>query len=82
MLPARKMLGPGISSALTRQHLVHMRDKRCGRRAAGVTPHGFREVDVAVPEAGDDGLARAIDHVRIGRNLDLTGASDGCDDAR
>ena len=65
----------------SRQHLLHVRRERRGRRAAGVLPHGFREMDVAVPEAGDDGLAGAIDHARIGRDLHVAAAADRGDDA-
>ena len=55
--------------------------ERRRRRAAGVPPHGFREMDVAVPEAGHDRLAGAIDHARIGRDLHVAAAADRGDDA-
>ena len=38
-------------------------------------------MDVAVPEAGDNRLAGAIDHARIRGNLNLIGAANGGDDA-
>ena len=71
-------VGPEIphgGEAPSRQHLLHMCGKRCGRRAAGVAPHGFREMDVAVPEAGNDGLSAAIDDDGILRNLNFSPAA-------
>jgi hypothetical protein len=38
-------------------------------------------MDVAVPEAGDDGLAGAINDPRIGRNLHVVAAADRGNDA-
>ena len=37
----------------------------------GGSPLGFREMDVAVPKARDDGTALAPDHFVAGRNLNL-----------
>src|SRR6185437_17167268 len=53
----------------SRQHRLHMRGKRRRRRAGGVIPYGFGEMDVAVPEARNDGLSVAINDPRISRNL-------------
>ena len=65
-----------------RQHLLHV----FGAATLPVRWPAFlhaasREMNVAVPEAGDDGLAGAIDDARIARDLDFAAAADRGDDA-
>src|SRR6266536_130191 len=48
----------------SRQHFPHMRFERRVRRGGGVFPCAFRKMNVAVPEAGDHRLSRAIDDRR------------------
>ena len=64
-----------------REHLPHMLLQRRGGSRACVFPHGLREMDVAVPEAGNHSLAGAINDARIGENLDFAMAADCGDDA-
>src|SRR5260370_7814055 len=54
-----------------RQHLPHMLFERRDRRAGRVFPHRLREMDVTIPEAGDDSLSSAVNDPRIVRDLDF-----------
>jgi hypothetical protein len=54
------------------------------RGAAGPSaalPHSFREMNVAVPKAGNDGLSGAIDDACIRRNLNIACAANCADGA-
>jgi hypothetical protein len=64
----------------SRQHLLHVRGERRGGCAGCIHPRSFGEMDVAVPEAGDDGFSGTIDNARIRRNWQLAGTADGGDD--
>ncbi len=63
------------------QHVLHVLLQRRCRCAFRVGPCGLREMDVTVPEAGNDGLSGAVDDLRIFRDLDFAAAADRGDDA-
>jgi hypothetical protein len=72
---------PYGGEAPSRQHRLHMCFERCRGCVGGVSPCSLREMDVAVPEPGHDGLAGAIDDPRIPRDLNVAPAADRGDDA-
>ncbi len=64
-----------------RQHLLHVRGERRRRPIRRALPHSFREMDVTVPEAGNNRLSGAIDHARLWRDLNVACAADCADGA-
>src|ERR1700723_3238045 len=66
---------PGRSHAPSRQHLLHARFEFVGRLFGGVLP-SVLEVYVAVPESGDDELARAVKNTRGRRKLEADAGPD------
>src|SRR6478609_7417811 len=54
--------------------------KRRNRSAGRILPYRLREMDVTIPEAGNDGLSSAVNDLRIIRKPDLAAAPDRRDD--
>src|ERR1700722_6375978 len=63
------------------QHLPHMLFQRRRRCAGRISPCCLREMNVTVPETGNNGLASAINDACILGNLDFATAADRGDNA-
>src|ERR1051326_985779 len=64
-----------------RQHLTHVCFQHPGGRLRRIVPRLLSEMDVTVPEPGDDGLSRTIEDACILGNVDLAPPADRSDDA-
>src|ERR1700738_5176875 len=71
---------PNGGATPPRQHLPHMIFERRNRRAGRVFPYRLREMDVTIPEAGDDSLSSTVNDPRIIRDLDFAATADRGDD--
>jgi hypothetical protein len=63
------------------QHLLHVLRERRRGSVGRTAPDSLREMNVAVPEAGDNGLAGAIDYVCAFGDLDIACTAYGLDSA-
>src|SRR5207249_4474124 len=64
-----------------RQHFPHRSFEVRGRCTADVIPRALREMNVTVPEAGNDGFSAAIDDAGIVGQLDFAALADRGDHA-